>query len=168
MTPPILRRMILEVGSAMQDRAVVDELEVARLEHHLQHDVGMVGDGHKGTERGFLFRADGRVAVLHGAAHITMLEVAVEPAVFRSRSSGRCRSGPAGPCARRRPPDGAGRSPCRIPQADRGTSPAACYGRYGRWRSGFRRPDIAIFRLSMATMPTSPLGLVCAVWKPPD
>jgi len=29
-------------------------------------------------------------------------------------------------------------------------------------------PDIAIFRLSMATMPTSPLGSVCAVWKPPD
>src|SRR5262245_30998287 len=82
MTPLTLRRMILEVGSAMQDRAVVDELEVARLEHHLQHNVGMVGDGHKGTERGFLFRADGRVAVLHGAAHITMLEVAVEPAVF--------------------------------------------------------------------------------------
>src|SRR5215471_2011575 len=82
MTPLILRRMILEVGSAMQDRAVVDELEVARLEHHLQHNVGMVRDGHKGTERGFLFRADGRVAVLHGTAHITMLEVAVEPAVF--------------------------------------------------------------------------------------
>src|SRR6266404_1497150 len=82
MTPLILRRMILEAGSAMQDRAVVDELEVARLEHHLQHNVGMVGDGHKGTERGFLFRADGRVAVLHGAAHIAMLEVAVEPAVF--------------------------------------------------------------------------------------
>jgi tripartite-type tricarboxylate transporter receptor subunit TctC len=36
MAPLILRRMILEVGSAMQDRAVVDELEVARLEHHLE------------------------------------------------------------------------------------------------------------------------------------
>src|SRR6516225_3239719 len=82
MTPLILRRMILEVGSAMQDRAVVDKLEVARLEHHLQHDVGMVRDGHEGTERGFLFRADGRVPVLLGAAHIAMLEVAVEPAVF--------------------------------------------------------------------------------------
>src|SRR5262245_19173646 len=82
MTPLILRRMILEVGPAMQDRAVVDELEVARLEHHLQHNVGGVADGHKGTERGFLFRADGGVAVLYGAAHIAMLEVAVEPAVF--------------------------------------------------------------------------------------
>ena len=36
MAPLILRLMILEVGSAMQDRAVVDELEVARLEHHLE------------------------------------------------------------------------------------------------------------------------------------
>src|SRR5260221_489567 len=31
MTPLILRRMILETGSAMQDRAVVDELEAAWL-----------------------------------------------------------------------------------------------------------------------------------------
>ena len=36
MAPLILRLMILEVGSAMQDRAIVDELEVARLEHHLE------------------------------------------------------------------------------------------------------------------------------------
>src|SRR5258707_15737526 len=86
MTPLILRRMILETGSAMQDRAVVDELEVARLEHHLQHDFRMVGDGHKGAERGFLSRADGRVTEFRGAAHIAMLEVAVEPAVFVSEA----------------------------------------------------------------------------------
>ena len=29
-------------------------------------------------------------------------------------------------------------------------------------------PDIAMFRLSMATMLISTLGSVCAVWKPPD
>ena len=64
MTALILGLTILEVSPAVQDRAVVDELEVARLEHHLQHNVGMVRDGHAGTERGFLFRADDRVAVL--------------------------------------------------------------------------------------------------------
>src|SRR5262249_32163865 len=86
MAPLILRLMILEVSSAMQDRAVVDELEVARLEHHLQHDVGMVRDRHEDADRGLLLRADGCVAVLYGAAHIAMLEVAVEPAVFPAKA----------------------------------------------------------------------------------
>src|SRR5262249_11972317 len=96
-------------------------------------------DGHKGTERGFLFRADGRVAVLRGAAHIAMLEVAVEPVVFVAEARDVADQGrPAH--ARRRPPDGAGRSPCRIPPADRGTSRPPGKTRCGRWRSGCRRP----------------------------
>src|ERR1051326_1011085 len=82
MPPPCLRLMIHKVGAAVQNRAVVDELEVARLEHHLQHHVGMVGDADEGAQRGFLFRVDGRVAALYGAAQVAVLEVAVEPAVF--------------------------------------------------------------------------------------
>src|SRR6516164_1661680 len=167
MTPLSLRRMILEVGSAVQDGAVVDELEVARLEHHLQHDVGMVGDGHKRAERRFLFRADGRVAVLHGAAHITMLEVAVEPAVFVSEARDVADQG--------RPAHALGVG-LRTAQDEALVEFPEQIGHQSSsmlwtvWALAIRLspPDTAIFRLSMATMPTSPLGSVCAVWKPPD
>src|ERR1700730_713715 len=82
MTALILGLTILEVSPAVQDRAVVDELEVAGPKHHLQHDVGMIGDRDERAERGFLFRAHRRISMLHSAAHIAMLEVAVEPAVL--------------------------------------------------------------------------------------
>ena len=104
MTPLILRLMILEVGSAMQDRAVVDELEVARLEHHLQHNVGMIGDGHKGTERGFLLdgfprtvpQAEGLARILDERGkkldHVLVLDAADEELVMRIAGRRTCES----------------------------------------------------------------------------
>src|SRR3981189_2254625 len=151
MTPLILRLTILVVSPAVQDRAVVDELEVAGLEHHLQHNVGMVGDGHESTERGFLFRADGRVAVLHGAAHIGMLEVAFEPAVFVAEARDVADQGRPAHALGVRLGTAQDEALVEFPKQIGHQSSSILWT---VWALAIRLspPDIAIFRLSMATM----------------
>src|SRR5215813_6489741 len=82
MAPPRLLGMVLEMGATVQHRAVVEDLEVARLEQHLDQHIGMVPKRGEHIHRGELARRELVIAGGNRASDVTAHVVTVEPAVL--------------------------------------------------------------------------------------